>query len=956
MDAVGAIDVLEALHSAHLVALLCLHLLFFSRPSGRPPGNHGAWASEVAATALLRMVGFAVFLLEDDGASAVHEIEMSAYGLALLVAVFAAQQAYSLEETVLVCSCLPATAVIVSAAVLFLSGEDDGTATALVAGLGLALAAGLLPKTAAPDELLLMYGALAASAVLVWAAVWLLGGQPATHDMGFVDATTVLCLVFLGTAAAVVSVAAAPQDHALSQFSLASAAVMVGVSMFLMSGEEARGGGDFVGWVLMVAASLVSLSAKSGEVRPALSSLAAFVATVAWSLRIVAEGGEVITFVDDALLFVVCWIFPGVALVVNIAHCSSDRQEAWLVTGALLTTAAMLWCALYFVDPSQFPALASAHRVQTPPPPHTCSKAAAVKSHVGWTKAADTNVELHTSRGFETIAKPVVEQSLEPEVEIVLEPIVAVVDNDSGFETIAKPVVEQSLEPEVEIVLEPIVAVVDNDTSAVVTDGEHVPTTSEEGMSAREETIAASDDAEDQHDGQNDYVPITNAEVTKADVAPSVVADIGKPDSLSSAAREQAQPDRNYIMSSQQQESQAFNVLACPGCWALMYSLPLISNAVEFKGGTGSAGAAAFGLATGTAFFLAISMFECSFRYLTSDDAGPSVCTRPDLLVYAMVVMIACVMSVPAVSSPDPAYRTRQKASFVWEAGSALVLAVVVGLCVTANMTGCALHHVAPQELGSLACGPFIFFSRTTDVVADFSAGLQEPEESAADVAVAQAQAQENQEQRAEMQQREIEAARAQASSAEAARAEAAAAEAARVEAAAAEEGKRAREIAADAVSAAREAAEMQQRETEAARAQAASAEAARAEAAAAEAARVDAAAAEEGKRAREIAAYAVSAAREAASAAEEARALAAERNSSAADMNNMNTGEAHSVLANEAADTEKKQLAAARKLVQTEIKRKAAELRGEKYEDAKIPPESDTSIEVQTKQKCLSF
>jgi hypothetical protein len=923
MDAVGAIDVLEALHSAHLVALLCLHLLFFSRPSGRPPGNHGAWASEVAATALLRMVGFAVFLLEDDGASAVHEIEMSAYGLALLVAVFAAQQAYSLEEAVLVCSCLPATAVIVSAAVLFLSGEDDGTATALVAGLGLALAAGLLPKTAAPDELLLMYGALAASAVLVWAAVWLLGGQPATHDMGFVDATTVLCLVFLGTAAAVVSVAAAPQDHALSQFSLASAAVMVGVSMFLMSGEEARGGGDFVGWVLMVAASLVSLSAKSGEVRPALSSLAAFVATVAWSLRIVAEGGEVITFVDDALLFVVCWIFPGVALVVNIAHCSSDRQEAWLVTGALLTTAAMLWCALYFVDPSQFPALASAHRVQTPPPPHTCSKAAAVKSHVGWTKAADTNVELHTSRGFETIAKPVVEQSLEPEVEIVLEPIVAVVDND---------------------------------TSAVVTDGEHVPTTSEEGMSAREETIAASDDAEDQHDGQNDYVPITNAEVTKADVAPSVVADIGKPDSLSSAAREQAQPDRNYIMSSQQQESQAFNVLACPGCWALMYSLPLISNAVEFKGGTGSAGAAAFGLATGTAFFLAISMFECSFRYLTSDDAGPSVCTRPDLLVYAMVVMIACVMSVPAVSSPDPAYRTRQKASFVWEAGSALVLAVVVGLCVTANMTGCALHHVAPQELGSLACGPFIFFSRTTDVVADFSAGLQEPEESAADVAVAQAQAQENQEQRAEMQQREIEAARAQASSAEAARAEAAAAEAARVEAAAAEEGKRAREIAADAVSAAREAAEMQQRETEAARAQAASAEAARAEAAAAEAARVDAAAAEEGKRAREIAAYAVSAAREAASAAEEARALAAERNSSAADMNNMNTGEAHSVLANEAADTEKKQLAAARKLVQTEIKRKAAELRGEKYEDAKIPPESDTSIEVQTKQKCLSF
>jgi hypothetical protein len=926
MDAVAAIGVLEALHAAHLVALLGAEAprLGVGGPPRRPgpPGNHGVGVREVAATVLLRMLGFAVFLLEDDGASALHAIEMSDYGLALLVAVFAAQQAHSLEEAVLVCACLPATAAIVSAAVLFLSGEDDGTATALVAGLGLALAASLFPHAAARDERLLMYGALAASVVLVWAAVWLLGGQPDTHDVSFIDGTTVLCLVFLGTAPAVIYMVAAPEDHALSQFSMASAAVMVGASIFLMSGEEARGGGDFAGWALMAAASLVSVSAKSGELRPVLSSLAAFVATVAWSLRIITEGGEVITFVDESLLFVVCWILPGVALVVNIAHCSSDRQEAWLVSGALLTTAAMLWCALYFVDPSQFPALASAHCAQTPPPPHTCAKAAAtnVKSHVGWTKDADTNVELHTARGVERVGELVVEQSLELEIEIVLEPIVAVVDND---------------------------------TSAVVAGGEHVPTTSEE-------SIAASDDAEGQHDGQNDHVPITNAEVTKADVSPSVVADRRKPDSLSAAAREQAQPDRNYTMSSQQEESQAFNVLACPGCWALMYSLPLISKAVEFKGGTGGAGAAAFGLATGTAFFLAISMFECSFRYLASEDAGPSVCTRPDLLMHAMVVMVACVMTVPAVASPDPEYRTRQKASFVWEAGSALVLAVVVGLCVTANMTGCALHHVAPQEMGSLACGPFVLFSRTTDVVADFRAGLQEPEESAADVAAAQAQAQENQEQKAadaakaatiaaEMQQRETEAAMAEAASAEAARAE-----------------QRAQEIAAEAVSAAGEAAEMQQRETEAARAELASAEAARAEAAAAEAARAEAARAEaaraeaaaaEGEtRAQEIAAEAVSAAREAAAAAKEARALAAERDSSAADVDTMNTGEAHSALANEADDAEKKQLAAARKLVETEIRRKAAELRGEKYEDATIPAESDTTIEVQTKQEGLSF
>jgi hypothetical protein len=51
--------------------------------------------------------------------------------------------------------------------------------------------------------------------------------------------------------------------------------------------------------------------------------------------------------------------------------------------------------------------LTTAADAQTPPPPHTCAKAAAtnVKSHVGWTKAADTNVELHTARGVEAVAE-----------------------------------------------------------------------------------------------------------------------------------------------------------------------------------------------------------------------------------------------------------------------------------------------------------------------------------------------------------------------------------------------------------------------------------------------------------------------------------------------------------------------------------------------------------------------
>jgi len=159
---------------------------------------------------------------------------------------------------------------------------------------------------------------------------------------------------------------------------------------------------------------------------------------------------------------------------------------------ALLASAAMLWYAPYFVDTSQFPALSvSAHSTHTPTP-HTCAKVAAsqVKSHVGLTDAVDTDGQPHAARRV-------------------------------GVETVAEPVVELSVGPEVEIGQEQLVARVDKDTSAVTDRAEHVSTTSEE-------IIAASDEAEDQHDVQNDDVPITDAAV---------------------------QPDRNCTISSEQKNS-----------------------------------------------------------------------------------------------------------------------------------------------------------------------------------------------------------------------------------------------------------------------------------------------------------------------------------------------------------------------------------------------------------------
>ena len=115
----------------------------------------------------------------------------------------------------------------------------------------------------------------------------------------------------------------------------------------------------------------------------------------------------------------------------------------------------------------------------------------------------------------------------------------------------------------------------------------------------------------------------TNARVAEVfDIDPSMVADVVKPDSLASASPERLRPERNWTTACEQEGPEPFDVFACPGCLALLYSLPLIGKAVEFKAETGFAGAAAFGVATGAAFFLAISMFECSFRYLAPEDAG----------------------------------------------------------------------------------------------------------------------------------------------------------------------------------------------------------------------------------------------------------------------------------------------------------------------------------------------
>ena len=156
----------------------------------------------------------------------------------------------------------------------------------------------------------------------------------------------------------------------------------------------------------------------------------------------------------------------------------------------------------------------------------------------------------------------------------------------------------------------------------------------------------------------------------------------------------------------EQIEKGAFNFFASPGIWALVSSFPLMGKAAEFNKGMGRAGSAAFALASGAALLLTIFMLECTFWHLAPEDAEASVC-EPSLVGFSMIVMMICVSIVPPGASAGPDVQNSQKTC----ARSAILPALLIGIVITTNMSGCALHHIAPEDVGPAICGPFALLS-----------------------------------------------------------------------------------------------------------------------------------------------------------------------------------------------------------------------------------------------------
>jgi hypothetical protein len=92
--------------------------------------------------------------------------------------------------------------------------------------------------------------------------------------------------------------------------------------------------------------------------------------------------------------------------------------------------------------------------------------------------------------------------------------------------------------------------------------------------------------------------------------------------------------------------------------------------------------------------------------FLAPEDSGPSVCFAPSLLVIALAVLFGCVLALPSGFSHSDA-KVKPHDS---EGG--LMPLMFFCLLLTTVMTGCSIHHIAPEDVGARACGPLIFFSR----------------------------------------------------------------------------------------------------------------------------------------------------------------------------------------------------------------------------------------------------
>jgi len=96
-------------------------------------------------------------------------------------------------------------------------------------------------------------------------------------------------------------------------------------------------------------------------------------------------------------------------------------------------------------------------------------------------------------------------------------------------------------------------------------------------------------------------------------------------------------------------------------------------------------------------------MFECAFWHLAPDNAGKSICVSPFLMGSAGAVIISCVLLVSVLSTP--------KIVTGAHGVSAMLVVSSIGLCIAASMAGCALHFVAPEDVGAGVCGQYLLSS-----------------------------------------------------------------------------------------------------------------------------------------------------------------------------------------------------------------------------------------------------
>ena len=691
-------DLLDVLHLLHLFSLLSEAVSGLSHTQRRNSDEATEKYVFVAAAAgVLETVGHAAWLLEDADARSVHisgaALLPSFVGVEWVVIALGvmALRAESLWELVAACLSLFLTAAMVASSVLFLSGEGAHTlaAVALLACCIVAVIAGILSQTAAPDELTVMYGALGATSMMLWGAALLLGSEQYADDED-VDAVALVVGVCLAAAATAVSTLTTPEKRVVSQFSLASVAGMVGWSSCLLSGEEVREE-DGIGWGWSIAASaaLLAVSTKKHETLPVLSCATIFLSCVSWSVRMMASQGEVAAFVDAPMWTATCWVLPMMGIAAAILQPVSSLRQRFVVSGAMAAVAAIVWSALHLVAPDDVPGFVSPVKRQRVDA--VCEK-----------RYAFVPEKIPLKDDFQSIkSAKTMDDTVDTAEAAKIQPATTQHSNDEDGTYEEVVVAEQKWDrsPDVALLQDVIPSLEEIESQA------HQKDIAEDLLGPGVEPLQVV--AEE----SNDSAIGPGQDTSKTHQAPEEGSEFPA-DAVSEAAESQSATEETSDSPNQharqyekgpvgQDDVQSRNYLLSPGIWAILTLLFTIGRSIV-RNPSGSAGATPFALAAGAAFFLTTYMFECAFAHLAPDDAGPSMCSNPRLLWFAASVMMGSILLVPASFTPNAS---------AYFGSSKYAACICFGVVFTASMAGCALHQIAPEDVGKLACGPLWLLS-----------------------------------------------------------------------------------------------------------------------------------------------------------------------------------------------------------------------------------------------------